>query len=149
MEELQSITHAMLTSLHATMSFHSPSNKDCQNHFVARKISVKAGAVSASLHVNIIQCVPIPAAARGGLLGREECVWGPSYWCSHVSHARQCGATRHCMDTVWKYQILDKPTQDLTEVTYNLVPRDFILLKTIINNTFLYSSASFNKPLKV
>ena len=57
MEELQSITGAILTFLDATMLFHSPSNKDCQNHFVAWKISVKACVMSASFHVNIIQHV--------------------------------------------------------------------------------------------
>ncbi|XP_052768278.1 uncharacterized protein LOC128208756 [Mya arenaria] len=55
--------------------------------------------------------------AGDALLGQEECVWGPTYWCSHVSHARQCGAVQHCMGTVWKYQILPKPADADKEKT--------------------------------
>jgi len=38
------------------------------------------------------------------LIGSNKCTWGPSYWCSHVKHAKECGAFEHCMTTTWKNQ---------------------------------------------
>lgn len=44
--------------------------------------------------------------AGSPLLGSKKCTWGPSYWCSHISHAKECGAVQHCMTTVWQNQII-------------------------------------------
>ncbi|XP_033735975.1 prosaposin-like [Pecten maximus] len=38
------------------------------------------------------------------LLGSSKCTWGPSYWCSHVSRAKECKAVDHCLQTVWTKQ---------------------------------------------
>ena len=38
------------------------------------------------------------------LLGSRKCTYGPSYWCSHIHHAKECNAVQHCMTTVWKNQ---------------------------------------------
>lgn len=51
----------------------------------------------ASCHISVL---------GGAIPGQEKCVWGPPYWCSHVTHARECGATTHCLQTVWKNQII-------------------------------------------
>lgn len=40
-----------------------------------------------------------------GLLGSKKCTYGPSYWCSHIEHARECNTMQHCMSTVWKNQL--------------------------------------------
>ena len=46
------------------------------------------------------------ALAAPDLLGKDECTYGPSYWCSQISKAKKCGAVQHCMQTVWKNQII-------------------------------------------
>ncbi|XP_074856360.1 prosaposin isoform X2 [Carettochelys insculpta] len=35
------------------------------------------------------------------LLGSEECVWGPGYWCKNMETAAQCNAVEHCKYHVW------------------------------------------------
>lgn len=37
-------------------------------------------------------------------IGDRKCTWGPSYWCSHLHHAKDCGAVQHCLNTVWANQ---------------------------------------------
>ncbi|KAK3090478.1 hypothetical protein FSP39_012184 [Pinctada imbricata] len=58
----------------------------------------------------------ILGVSGSSLLGTEKCTWGPSYWCSHVQKAKECGAIKHCMDTVWSKQIIKQvnPTVDCT-----------------------------------
>ncbi|XP_060569459.1 uncharacterized protein LOC132727883 isoform X3 [Ruditapes philippinarum] len=58
----------------------------------------------------------LPFVLGGAIPGKEKCVWGPPYWCSHVTHARECGATQHCLQTVWKNQII-KP-ESIKTCTY-------------------------------
>jgi saposin len=33
----------------------------------------------------------------------KECAVGPDYWCKSLKNAQDCGAIRHCTDTVWSY----------------------------------------------
>ena len=35
-----------------------------------------------------------------GLLGANECTWGPAHWCASVENAKNCGegAVQHCID---------------------------------------------------
>jgi hypothetical protein len=33
----------------------------------------------------------------------KECAVGPQYWCKSFQNAQECGALRHCTDTVWRY----------------------------------------------
>lgn len=44
------------------------------------------------------------AIGHCALLGREKCTYGPSYWCSHLHHAKECSAFQHCLTTVWAKQ---------------------------------------------
>jgi hypothetical protein len=34
---------------------------------------------------------------------KQECAVGPEYWCKSFETAQDCGALRHCTDTVWRY----------------------------------------------
>jgi hypothetical protein len=34
---------------------------------------------------------------------KKECAVGPEYWCKSFETAQDCGALRHCTDTVWRY----------------------------------------------
>ncbi|XP_066549135.1 prosaposin [Amia ocellicauda] len=47
----------------------------------------------------------ISTAAATPLLGQEQCVKGPPYWCQNVKTASACGAVSHCQQNVW-----NKPT---------------------------------------
>jgi len=33
---------------------------------------------------------------------RPACPWGPKYWCATPFHAKACGTTQQCQNTVWK-----------------------------------------------
>ncbi|KAL7383458.1 hypothetical protein ABVT39_011198 [Epinephelus coioides] len=41
-----------------------------------------------------------PEAVRR-LLGTEQCIWGPTYWCKNMLTATQCDAVAHCRRHVW------------------------------------------------
>ncbi|XP_062069774.1 proactivator polypeptide-like 1 [Lepus europaeus] len=36
------------------------------------------------------------------LLGTDQCVLGPSFWCGSLEAAEMCGATQHCQRLVWQ-----------------------------------------------
>ena len=36
------------------------------------------------------------------LVGSERCTWGPAYWCSGLKQSAHCGATTHCIRSVWE-----------------------------------------------
>ncbi|XP_075791066.1 prosaposin [Pelodiscus sinensis] len=40
-------------------------------------------------------------SSKQHLLGSEECVWGPGYWCKNMETAAQCNAVEHCKHHVW------------------------------------------------
>ncbi|XP_067408762.1 prosaposin-like isoform X2 [Emydura macquarii macquarii] len=40
-------------------------------------------------------------SSKQHLLGSEECVWGPGYWCKNMETAAQCNAIEHCKHHVW------------------------------------------------
>ena len=46
----------------------------------------------------------IISVAGSPLFGSKKCTWGPTYWCSHIDHAKECGAVQHCLQTVWQNQ---------------------------------------------
>ncbi|XP_021566429.1 prosaposin isoform X3 [Carlito syrichta] len=45
------------------------------------------------------------AAFAGPVLGLKECTRGSAVWCQNVKTAADCGAVKHCLQTVW-----NKPT---------------------------------------
>ncbi|XP_053383474.1 uncharacterized protein LOC123564714 [Mercenaria mercenaria] len=61
----------------------------------------------------LVALVLLPIVLGSAIPGQDKCVWGPPYWCSSVKHARECGATKHCLQTVWKNQII-KPESTAT-----------------------------------
>ncbi|CAH1795464.1 unnamed protein product [Owenia fusiformis] len=56
------------------------------------------------------------AYAHGAIVGVDQCAWGPSYWCSHISHAKACGAVKHCTDTVWRNTIQPKADGEVCQM---------------------------------
>ncbi|KAL5018283.1 hypothetical protein ScPMuIL_004005 [Solemya velum] len=62
-----------------------------------------------------ILAVLVTYVAATPLIGSNKCTWGPGYWCSHVSHAKQCGAMEHCLERFWpKQQLNTKATATCT-----------------------------------
>ena len=51
-------------------------------------------------HQLVFACSP----GQCDLLSSNKCIYGPSYWCSSIHHAKECSAVQHCMATVWKNQ---------------------------------------------
>ncbi|XP_054258859.1 prosaposin isoform X2 [Macrosteles quadrilineatus] len=47
------------------------------------------------------------------LLGEEECLDGPSFWCQNFTTSRKCNANLHCIRTVWEHQV---PAPDNGEI---------------------------------
>ncbi|XP_023378162.1 proactivator polypeptide-like 1 [Pteropus vampyrus] len=41
-------------------------------------------------------------APRGALLGTDQCVMGPSFWCRSPEAAEMCDAVEHCQRHMWK-----------------------------------------------
>ncbi|XP_043534566.1 prosaposin [Chiloscyllium plagiosum] len=51
------------------------------------------------------------------LLGPERCAEGPTFWCQNVKTASDCGAVKHCQQTVWRQPTVKSVPCDLcTEV---------------------------------
>ncbi|XP_060710153.1 prosaposin [Hemiscyllium ocellatum] len=51
------------------------------------------------------------------LLGPERCAEGPTFWCQNVKTASDCGAVKHCQQTVWRQPTAKSVPCDLcTEV---------------------------------
>ncbi|XP_058507775.1 prosaposin [Solea solea] len=48
-------------------------------------------------------CMKVGACPEGGpmLLGMEQCIWGPSFWCKSMQTAIRCNAVAHCKRHVW------------------------------------------------
>lgn len=78
------------------------------------------------------------SAAASPVLGLKECTRGSAVWCQNVKTAADCGAVKHCLQTVW-----NKPT---VVSALNDVLHPFVASVTICK---ALSLASFCVPLTV
>ncbi|XP_044515030.1 prosaposin [Gracilinanus agilis] len=97
-------TQAMILSafLKACGMLPKPYSDEC-DEFVKEYEPVLIAALHDELDPNSL-CLKIgacPKAASRPLLGTEQCVWGPSYWCKSMETAAQCNAVEHCKRHVW------------------------------------------------
>ncbi|XP_067008274.1 uncharacterized protein Sap-r [Anabrus simplex] len=60
-------------------------------------------------------------AARRAILGSKECTWGPSYWCVNITNAKNCGAVKHCIQTVWEHQKLPPDNDNVCQICKEMV----------------------------
>ncbi|KAM9070068.1 prosaposin isoform X2 [Sarcophilus harrisii] len=77
--------------------------KDQCDEFVEEYEPVLIAALHDEMDPNSL-CLKIgacPKAPPKPLLGTEQCVWGPSYWCKNMETAAQCNAVEHCKRHVW------------------------------------------------
>merc|ERR1719346_671101 len=55
------------------------------------------------------------------MLGKDECTWGPTHWCSDKKVAKKCGVEQHCQNKrlgVYKVQVEDSPLIGANECTW-------------------------------
>ena len=46
-------------------------------------------------------CLYVSGYSHAGVVV-DKCTYGPSYWCSSLPAAKDCGAMQHCMTATWK-----------------------------------------------
>lgn len=46
------------------------------------------------------------------IVGAHRCTWGPAYWCSSLSNARECRSIEHCSSQIWSRQLIEKKVND-------------------------------------
>ncbi|EDW67622.2 prosaposin [Drosophila virilis] len=66
-------------------------------------------------------CVSSTPIAEQPLLGASKCTWGPSYWCDNLSNAKDCRATRHCIQTVWEKRVVPVDTDSICQICKDMV----------------------------
>ena len=49
------------------------------------------------------------------------CAKGPEYWCSSISAAKECRATRHCIQTVWSRHTVVEDNDGICEICKEMV----------------------------
>ena len=59
----------------------------------------------------------LTAAAASG----DPCAWGQAYWCSNLQQSKQCDATRHCIDNVWKGQQMPEDDDEVCDICKEMV----------------------------
>ncbi|XP_069466823.1 prosaposin isoform X2 [Ambystoma mexicanum] len=55
------------------------------------------------------------------LLGKEQCVHGPTFWCHNLQTASQCGAVKHCQQNVWNKPTVKNVICDLCKQTISVI----------------------------
>lgn len=67
-----------------------------------------------------ISASPVETGGRR-LLGAKECTWGPTYWCSNLKNAKNCGAVTHCIQTVWEKQKYAVDNDEICNICLDMV----------------------------
>lgn len=63
---------------------------------------------------------PVETGGRR-LVGSKECTWGPTYWCSNLKNAKNCGAVTHCIQTVWEKQKYPVDNDEICNICLDMV----------------------------
>ena len=66
------------------------------------RLVLHPGWVREGGHLLMVVCL---SALASPVLGLKECTRGSAVWCQNVKTAAECGAVKHCLQTVW-----NKPT---------------------------------------
>ncbi|KYN05638.1 PREDICTED: prosaposin [Cyphomyrmex costatus] len=77
-------------------------------------------ALSAILAVTAARVV-ITADPKDGLLGRDECTWGPSYWCENLKTAKQCSNVKHCIRQYWEQMEVPEDNDSVCGICKDMV----------------------------
>ncbi|KAJ8681335.1 hypothetical protein QAD02_017122 [Eretmocerus hayati] len=55
------------------------------------------------------------------LLGAKVCTWGPGYWCTNFTTARQCEAMQHCIPKDWETRVVPEDNDSVCSVCKDMV----------------------------
>jgi len=55
------------------------------------------------------------------LVGATKCTWGPSYWCSGLRQSAKCGATKHCIRTIWESNPYPEDDDEVCKICKEMV----------------------------
>ncbi|CAO1430462.1 unnamed protein product [Diamesa serratosioi] len=58
---------------------------------------------------------------KSDLLGKKECTYGPSFWCSNIINAKGCNAVKHCIKAVWEKQTVEEDTDSICKICLDMV----------------------------
>lgn len=78
-------------------------------------------ALCAFLTVCTARVVINADTGKTGLLGDEECTWGPSYWCENLKTAAGCHATNHCIKSTWEKMEVPEDTDSVCGICKDMV----------------------------
>lgn len=68
----------------------------------------------------VVWASPVETSGRR-LVGAKECTWGPTYWCSNLKNAKNCGAVTHCIQTVWEKQNVPVDNDEICNICLDMV----------------------------
>lgn len=83
------------------------------------KVLILFCAVLAVCTARIIINADVPTNRH--VLGKEECTWGPSYWCENIKNAAGCNATSHCIKLKWNDMKVPEDNDDVCQVCKDMV----------------------------
>uniref|UniRef100_A0A8C5PPD9 Prosaposin n=1 Tax=Leptobrachium leishanense TaxID=445787 RepID=A0A8C5PPD9_9ANUR len=84
-------------------------------------------SLSGDMKLLVVLCCLLHTVSASLLLGTEQCIKGPPVWCDNIQTAFQCGAIKHCQQTVW-----NKPT--IKSVPCDLCKQVMTILGNILKN---------------
>uniref|UniRef100_A0A8C5WC06 Pulmonary surfactant-associated protein B n=1 Tax=Leptobrachium leishanense TaxID=445787 RepID=A0A8C5WC06_9ANUR len=66
-------------------------------------------------------CCALLTVSASPLLGTEQCAQGSAVWCEDIKTASQCGAVKHCQQTVWNQPTVKTVSCDLCKEVLTVV----------------------------
>ena len=52
---------------------------------------------------------------------KNDCAKGPEHWCSSIKAAKECRATKHCIQTVWSRHTITEDNDSVCEICKEMV----------------------------
>ncbi|CAF3953583.1 unnamed protein product, partial [Rotaria sp. Silwood1] len=77
---------------------------------------------------------------------KQECAIGPEYWCKSFQNAQDCGALRHCTDTIWRYDEKHTKIDTSTKCEWcaQILENTHKAIQNVANNEDLVKSTLIN-----
>ncbi|XP_071553220.1 prosaposin isoform X1 [Temnothorax nylanderi] len=82
-----------------------------------KEILIALGAILAVAAAGVV----ITAEPKDGLLGVDECTWGPSYWCENLKTAKGCNAVKNCIHKYWEQMEVPEDNDSVCGICKDMV----------------------------
>lgn len=82
-----------------------------------KEILIALGAILAVAAAGVV----ITVEPKDGLLGKDECTWGPSYWCENLKTAKGCNAVDHCIHRHWEQTKVPEDNDNVCGICKDMV----------------------------